>query len=145
MRRLVLAAALVEHGELRGGVLDEHLRPVLGGARGGKAAQDAVGLSSSSPYSSSAHAAPAWPESSVKEGGGVALPPWLKLLNPDSLVVEHALVEPCLAAEAKAPDTGLNRPAFQFQRVGFFCVDDTSTSEKPVFNRVVALREDKEK
>ena len=74
-------------------------------------------------------------------GGGVALPPWLKLLNPDSLVVEHALVEPCLAAEAKAPDTGLNRPAFQFQRVGFFCVDDTSTSETPVFNRVVALRE----
>ena len=33
--------------------------------------------------------------------------------------------------------------AFQFQRVGFFCVDDTSTVKKPVFNRIVALKEEK--
>ena len=72
-----------------------------------------------------------------------ALPPWLKLLNPASLSVEHALVEPSLAKAAATPKMGDNRPAFQFQRVGFFCVDDTSTAKKPVFNRIVALKEDK--
>jgi len=75
----------------------------------------------------------------------VALPPWLKLLNPNSLVVEKAFVEPCLAKEAATPALTKDRPAFQFQRVGFFCVDDESTAKKPVFNRIVALREDKEK
>ena len=49
-----------------------------------------------------------------------------------------------LAAEA-GPPPRLDRPTFQFQRTGFFCVDSDSTKKKPVFNRVVALREDKEK
>lgn len=75
----------------------------------------------------------------------VVMPPWLKLLNPNSLVVEKAFVEPCLAKEAATPALIKDRPAFQFQRVGFFCVDDESTAKKPVFNRIVALREDKEK
>ena len=47
-------------------------------------------------------------------------------------------------AEA-GPPPRLDRPTFQFQRTGFFCVDSDSTKKKPVFNRVVALREDKEK
>ena len=75
----------------------------------------------------------------------VEMPAWLTLLNPNSLVVEHAFVEPCLAKEAAPPNKVKDRLAFQFQRVGFFCVDDTSTTAKPVFNRIVALREDKEK
>ena len=32
----------------------------------------------------------------------------------------------------------LDRPTFQFQRTGFFCVDSDSTKKKPVFNRVVS-------
>ena len=77
--------------------------------------------------------------------GAAALPPWLALLNPNSLTVEQAMLEPCMKAAAAPPDHTKNRPAFQLQRVGFFCVDDSSTSEKPVFNRIVALKEDKEK
>ena len=77
--------------------------------------------------------------------GTAALPAWLKLLNPNSLVVEHALVEPALASAAASPDTSKDRPAFQFQRVGFFCVDDASTAKAPVFNRIVSLKEDKER
>ena len=60
-------------------------------------------------------------------------------------VTEHAMVEPSLAQAALPPNKGKDRPAFQFQRLGFFCVDDTSTKKKPVFNRIVALREDKGK
>ena len=82
-----------------------------------------------------------------EEGGDgtAALPAWLKLLNPDSLVTEHAWVEPALAKAAGKPDITKDRPAFQFQRVGFFCVDDTSTPKAPVFNRIVSLKEDKDR
>ena len=46
---------------------------------------------------------------------------------------------------AAKPNLSKDRPAFQFQRVGFFCVDDASSAKKPIFNRVVSLKEDKEK
>ena len=68
---------------------------------------------------------------------------FLKDVNPDSLQVEHGFVEPSLAAAARPPKGAV--PTFQFQRVGFFAVDSDSTPAKPVFNRVVALKEDKEK
>jgi glutaminyl-tRNA synthetase len=56
-------------------------------------------------------------------------------LNPNSLVVvEGAKVEPVLAA-AKIGDR------FQFERLGYFCVDPDSQPGKPVFNRTVALRD----
>ena len=56
-------------------------------------------------------------------------------LNPHSLVVlKECYVEPALA-EGKAYDS------YQFVRNGFFCVDcKDSTSEKPVFNRIVSLK-----
>ncbi len=56
-------------------------------------------------------------------------------LNPHSLtVVEHAYLEPGFAG-AKAFDS------FQFVRNGYYCVDyKDSTSEKPVFNRIVSLK-----
>ena len=60
-------------------------------------------------------------------------------------MTHEALVEKSLAVDAAPPNRTQNRPAFQFQRIGFFCVDDTSTSKRPVFNRIVALKEDKEK
>jgi glutaminyl-tRNA synthetase len=56
-------------------------------------------------------------------------------LNPKSLeVIENAKVEPSLAG---AP--ALSR--YQFERLGYFCVDKDSTPDRLVFNRTVALRD----
>jgi glutaminyl-tRNA synthetase len=56
-------------------------------------------------------------------------------LNPNSLeVLPTAKVEPSLA-QAKAGDR------FQFERLGYFCVDPDSTPGEPVFNRTVALKD----
>jgi len=56
-------------------------------------------------------------------------------LDPNSLeVVEHAELEPSLA----------NAPVesrYQFERLGYFCVDPDSRPGKPVFNRTVALKD----
>ncbi|MBN2615811.1 MAG: glutamine--tRNA ligase/YqeY domain fusion protein [Bacteroidales bacterium] len=58
-----------------------------------------------------------------------------ELLNPDSLkIVQHCKLEPSLK-EARVGDK------FQFQRLGYFCVDPDSTPEYPVFNRTVPLRD----
>ena len=55
-------------------------------------------------------------------------------LNPNSLVVKKAYVEPALK-DAKAYDR------FQFVRQGFFCVDYKDSKEgAPVFNRIVSLK-----
>lgn len=75
----------------------------------------------------------------------VGAPSWLKLLNPDSCAEHEAVVERDLAQAAGPPARSADRPAFQFQRLGFFCVDTDSTAEAPVFNRIVPLKEDKEK
>ncbi|TLX73908.1 glutamine--tRNA ligase/YqeY domain fusion protein [Labilibacter sediminis] len=58
----------------------------------------------------------------------------LDFINPDSLTVIAAKVEPSLK-DAKVLDK------FQFQRVGYFCVDKDSTSDKLIFNRTVALKD----
>ena len=56
-------------------------------------------------------------------------------LNPNSLeIVPHAKLEPSLRS-AKAGDR------FQFERLGYFCVDPDSTSGRLVFNRTVALKD----
>ncbi len=61
---------------------------------------------------------------------------WLDYINPDSLkIIENAKVEPSLK-NAKPLDK------FQFERIGYFCVDSKySTSEKLVFNRTVTLKD----
>lgn len=60
---------------------------------------------------------------------------WREDLNPESLVVLNAVVEPSLA---EAP--GGSR--FQFEREGYFCVDSAdSVSGRPVFNRTITLRD----
>ncbi len=58
-----------------------------------------------------------------------------EFLNPDSLeIIRDAVLEPDLA------DLGDDR--CQFERLGFFCLDNRdSTAEKPVFNRIVSLRD----
>ena len=56
-------------------------------------------------------------------------------LNPDSLeVIESAMVEPSLA-DVTVGDR------FQFMRNGYFVKDIDSTEEKPVFNRIISLRD----
>jgi len=58
-----------------------------------------------------------------------------EFLNPESLtVLSGCKVEPSLAS-AKPLDK------FQFQRMGYFCVDYDSTPEKIVFNRTVQLKD----
>lgn len=59
---------------------------------------------------------------------------FMEFLNPNSLNMIHVFVEPSLQ-EAKIGDR------FQFQRLGYFNVDDDSTSEKLVFNKTVGLRD----
>jgi len=56
-------------------------------------------------------------------------------LNPNSLeVISQAKLEPSLA-EAKPGSR------YQFERLGYFCVDPDSKPGKPVFNRTVALKD----
>lgn len=59
---------------------------------------------------------------------------YLSNLNPDSLKVVTGVVEPSVADAA--PGT-----RYQFERLGYFCVDTDSTPGKPVFNRTVTLRD----
>ena len=56
-------------------------------------------------------------------------------LNPNSLqVIPHAKLEPSLANAAAGS-------RYQFERLGYFCVDPDSTPGAPVFNRTVALKD----
>jgi len=59
---------------------------------------------------------------------------WKSLLNPESLSVITAQVEP-FAGNAEAGTR------LQFERNGYFCVDRDSTPGKIVFNRTVALKD----
>jgi glutaminyl-tRNA synthetase len=60
---------------------------------------------------------------------------FLKYLNPDSLKIVTAYVEPMLA-EASAGEH------FQFERTGYFVVDEKdSRPGTPVFNRTVTLKD----
>lgn len=60
---------------------------------------------------------------------------FLDYLNPESLVtLTEARAEPGLA-EVAAEDK------FQFERMGYFCVDSDSRPERLVFNRTVTLRD----
>jgi len=59
---------------------------------------------------------------------------WLENVNPDSKhVVENAFIDPSLR-------TAKSEEKFQFERLGYFCVDWTSTDEKLIFNRTVSLK-----
>lgn len=64
---------------------------------------------------------------------------YLNDVNPDSLqVISEALVDPRLT-DARVEDK------FQFQRVGYFCVDPDTTDKKLVFNLTVSIKEDPNK
>lgn len=59
---------------------------------------------------------------------------FMDYINPDSLRVVNSYLEPSLV-EAKQGDK------FQFERVGYFCLDKDSTPEKQIFNRTVGLKD----
>lgn len=57
-----------------------------------------------------------------------------EFINPNSLKVIKGFVEPSLV-------TSKELDHFQFQRLGYFCVDRDSTPENLVFNKTVGLRD----
>ncbi|MCM4154998.1 glutamine--tRNA ligase/YqeY domain fusion protein [Gramella sp. AN32] len=59
---------------------------------------------------------------------------YLEFVNPDSLQVITGYLEPSLK-NASVMDK------FQFQRIGYFCVDKDSSKEKLIFNKTVGLRD----
>ncbi|HVL40022.1 MAG TPA: glutamine--tRNA ligase/YqeY domain fusion protein [Fimbriimonadaceae bacterium] len=59
---------------------------------------------------------------------------YLDNLNPNSLKVVHGVAEPSVADAS--PGT-----RYQFERLGYFCVDGDSTADRPVFNRTATLRD----
>ncbi len=61
---------------------------------------------------------------------------WLDFINPNSLeIIPNAKIEPFL-------QNAKHLEKFQFERLGYFCVDPKfSTSEKLVFNRTVTLKD----
>jgi len=59
---------------------------------------------------------------------------WRSNLNPNSLEALACQVEPSL-------DDARPGNRFQFERLGYFCVDPDSTKERLVFNRTVTLRD----
>jgi len=61
---------------------------------------------------------------------------WKEFLNPDSRkILNNAKLEPSLA-------TAIAGDQFQFERLGYFNVDDKDSSAgKPVFNRTITLRD----
>jgi len=59
---------------------------------------------------------------------------FLGCLNPDSLHILNGYVEPDLA-QTSAGDR------FQFERLGYFCTDPDSTTDKPIFNLTVSLKD----
>jgi glutaminyl-tRNA synthetase len=59
---------------------------------------------------------------------------FLACLNPNSLEILTGYVEPSLAS----PEVGSR---YQFERLGYFCVDQDCAPEKPVFNLTVNLKD----
>ena len=74
-------------------------------------------------------------ESEFEAGGGDE-GDWKADLNPRSFeVLTEARLEPSLAGAAPGQ-------RYQFERNGYFCVDSRdSTAGRPVFNRIVSLRD----
>jgi glutaminyl-tRNA synthetase len=59
---------------------------------------------------------------------------FLNCLNPKSLEVLTGYVEPLLSTAGVGS-------RFQFERLGYFCVDKDTTLDKPVFNLTVNLKD----
>ena len=66
----------------------------------------------------------------VSEGGKT----FLDYINPQSLTVVNARVEPSVVGASLGD-------RIQFERLGYFCVDPDSQPGKPIFNRIVSLKD----
>jgi glutaminyl-tRNA synthetase len=71
---------------------------------------------------------------SVENPDGDKEKDYMEFVNPDSLKIIKGYVEPSLKS------AGI-QDKFQFQRIGYFCVDKESEQGKPIFNRTVTLRD----
>ncbi len=59
---------------------------------------------------------------------------FLSHINPESLTMSEIFMEPALSEAAVGEK-------FQFERIGYFSKDSDSTSERPIFNRTVTLKD----
>jgi glutaminyl-tRNA synthetase len=59
---------------------------------------------------------------------------FLTTINPESLLIKQAIVEPSLRTVAA-------EQSLQFERMGYFSVDKNSSAELLIFNRTVGLRD----
>ena len=55
-------------------------------------------------------------------------------LNPDSLQIKEAFIEPKLLSEKPLSH-------YQFERLGYFSIDKDSSTEKLIFNRTITLKD----
>lgn len=61
--------------------------------------------------------------------------PFVEEINPDSLkTIQNCLVEPSLTDTCPGD-------RYQFERLGYFCTDSSSTPEQLVFNRTITLKD----
>jgi len=60
---------------------------------------------------------------------------WLDFINPESQIIKKNAK---MWSRVTEREVGAH---YQFERIGYFVKDEESTKEKPVFNRVVELRE----
>jgi glutaminyl-tRNA synthetase len=106
--------------------------------RGG-AAPDGRKVKATLHWVSAAHAVPAevrlYDRLFMSPEPGAAGGDWLSDLNPNSLeLLTDCALEPALAEVADGD-------ALQFERQGYFCLDPDSVQGRPVFNRIVGLRD----
>ncbi len=59
---------------------------------------------------------------------------FLDFINPNSLIIKTAFIEKSLR-----PDNGITH--YQFERIGYFCIDKETNSEKNIFNKTVSLKQ----
>jgi glutaminyl-tRNA synthetase len=55
--------------------------------------------------------------------------------------VDGAMLEPAALDGAGEPEWPDAVRRFQFERLGYFCIDADATPEKPVFNRTMTLKD----
>jgi glutaminyl-tRNA synthetase len=59
---------------------------------------------------------------------------FLDHINPDSMKIVEGYIESSLNLDNKAP-------YYQFERTGYFCIDNDSTPEHLIFNKTVSLKQ----
>lgn len=59
---------------------------------------------------------------------------FLDYINPDSLIVKNGYLEESLNLKTAAP-------YYQFERIGYFCIDKDATEEHLIFNKTVSLKQ----